>query len=507
VYLKIVDWQPGKVIDRKYRIEKVLGRGGFGITYKAKHLTLGSFCVIKTPRTEFRQDNNYREFVYRFYKEAKTLASLKPHPHIVRVFDLFEEPDEDDPRVKIPCLMMEFIEGKSLFNLVKDGGALPENEAVGYIQQIGSALMHIHKTGLVHFDATPMNIMIRPDGTAVLIDFGIAGDCPPSSISLQTGNPAFAPYEQFLGERNVTVDIYTLAAGLYYAVMGECPTPSTERLKKVPLIEPKSYKSISPSLNYAIVWGMALEAGKRPQSIQKWLGLPCFSRDIPDTVRMSELPEPENKGWDWSWLPWVNGSVSPVPQSTVHQLPISAPKSKINKPLASIPGLNVYQPQEDDLRSERGVDYTLLQRLLQQQRWKDADDETYRRMLEAVKREKESYFRLEDLKNFPCIDLKTIDQLWVKYSRGRFGFSVQKRIWLDLGGTLDDYDYDTFIKLGDRVGWRKNGSLLNYSDYIFTTNALQGHLPASAVWGLAVGEVRVGSGGVGVVLCILFSLL
>jgi hypothetical protein len=72
-----------------------------------------------------------------------------------------------------------------------------------------------------------------------------------------------------------------------------------------------------------------------------------------------------------------------------------------------------------------------------------------------------------------------MDQLWVKYSNGKFGFSVQKQIWLELGGKLDgEYDRDTFRKLGDRVGWRKNGEWLSYGSYTFSTNALSGHLPA-----------------------------
>jgi hypothetical protein len=71
-----------------------------------------------------------------------------------------------------------------------------------------------------------------------------------------------------------------------------------------------------------------------------------------------------------------------------------------------------------------------------------------------------------------------MDQLWVKYSNGKFGFSVQKQIWLDLGGKLDgEPDWDTFKKLGDRVSWKKNDKWLSYDSYTFSINALQGHLP------------------------------
>jgi hypothetical protein len=94
--------------------------------------------------------------------------------------------------------------------------------------------------------------------------------------------------------------------------------------------------------------------------------------------------------------------------------------------------------------------------------------------------------RPEDLKNFPRQELRKMDQLWVKYSNGKFGFSVQKQIWLDLGGKLDgEPDWygdiilteDTFTKLGDRVGWRNNDKWLSYNSYTFSTNALRGHLP------------------------------
>ncbi|MDB9468303.1 GUN4 domain-containing protein, partial [Dolichospermum circinale] len=104
--------------------------------------------------------------------------------------------------------------------------------------------------------------------------------------------------------------------------------------------------------------------------------------------------------------------------------------------------------------------------------------------------------RLEDVKNFPRQELRKMDQLWVKYSNGKFGFSVQKQIWLELGGKLDgepDYitDYDTYVKLSERVGWRKNDAWLSYDSYTFSTNALRGHLPGGWWWGyFDGGDIR-----------------
>ncbi|MCE2700446.1 MAG: GUN4 domain-containing protein, partial [Anabaena sp. 49633_E8] len=119
-----------------------------------------------------------------------------------------------------------------------------------------------------------------------------------------------------------------------------------------------------------------------------------------------------------------------------------------------------------------------LESLLQAGKWRDADLETWELMKKLTKREREGWLRLEDVKNFPRQELRKMDQLWVKYSNGKFGFSVQKQIWLDLGGKLDGKpDYDTYVKLGDRVGWRQDNKWLGYDSYTFSTNALPRHLP------------------------------
>ncbi len=128
---------------------------------------------------------------------------------------------------------------------------------------------------------------------------------------------------------------------------------------------------------------------------------------------------------------------------------------------------------DDDLSSETGVNYTRLRDLLKAGQWEQADQETLAVMLKATGREKERWLSSESIENFPCTDLRTIDQLWVKYSEGRFGFSVQKRIWERVG---KDYE-----KFGDRVGWRRiresSGYWLSLDQLTFSNNALQGHLP------------------------------
>ncbi|MEG4489243.1 GUN4 domain-containing protein [Microcoleus sp. D2_18a_B4] len=143
------------------------------------------------------------------------------------------------------------------------------------------------------------------------------------------------------------------------------------------------------------------------------------------------------------------------------------------------------------LRSEKGVDYTNLRDLLANGKWKEADEETTKKMLKAAggghKYTKdfpkdqapagENLLKDDDIYTFPCEDLRTIDQLWVKYSNGRFGFSVQKRIYESLGGTRK-YDLEICEAFGDRVGWLVNSKWLNYDDLKFNTKAIAGQLPS-----------------------------
>ena len=134
--------------------------------------------------------------------------------------------------------------------------------------------------------------------------------------------------------------------------------------------------------------------------------------------------------------------------------------------------------QTDDLSSDRGVDYTQLRNFLQAGNWKEADHETYLVMLLVVGRKKDDWIRDKELLNFPCDELCRIDRLWVKYSNKRFGFSVQKKIYLELGGRPDGkFSKEAWEKFGERVGWRVEGRWISYDQVTFDTKAPEGHLP------------------------------
>jgi len=267
-------WATGQRLQSgKYVIQGVLGQGGFGINYKARHVSLNHDVVIKTPNEYLQYEPDYHKYVARFIEEAQILARLSrdPHPSIVGVHDLFQEG-------AIYCLVMNFVEGENLFELVRRRGAIPETEAVRYIRQIGEALAVVHQVGLTHRDAHPGNILLRQNGRAVLIDFGIAKELVPSTYTSTGafGNEGFAPYEQLLrGSREPNVDVHCLAATLYYSLTDQRPTKSLDRkLYQQPLIEPRRIvPGISKQVNRAILKGMALEPKKRPQSMQAWLKL------------------------------------------------------------------------------------------------------------------------------------------------------------------------------------------------------------------------------------------
>ena len=134
------------------------------------------------------------------------------------------------------------------------------------------------------------------------------------------------------------------------------------------------------------------------------------------------------------------------------------------------------------LETEKGANYTKLRDLLKAQKWKEADYETYRLMITIVGREEGDWFRKEELLNFPCKDLKTIDRLWVQASQGRYGFSVQKEIYVRCGGKLDG-EYpgnEIWEKFGTEVGWRVNNEWKRYDDLTWNSIHVPGHLP---VWG------------------------
>ncbi|PSB25073.1 serine/threonine protein kinase [Stenomitos frigidus] len=254
----------------KYTLEAELGRGGFGITFKATHHFLGQTVVIKTLNESLRYEPDYADYQRKFQDEARRLA-LCVHPNIVRISDFFVEAGQ-------AYMVMDYIPGPNLEALVFPNKPLAEAIAIHYARQIGNALKVVHQNGLLHRDIKPQNIILR-QGTqdVVLIDFGIAREFTPGSTQTHTSliSAGYAPIEQYLSQeqRTPATDVYGLAATLYALLTARMPTASILRDRQ-PLPDPRELcPELSAATNQAVIRGMAVEVQYRPASMDEWLAL------------------------------------------------------------------------------------------------------------------------------------------------------------------------------------------------------------------------------------------
>jgi serine/threonine-protein kinase len=254
----------------KYTLEQELGRGGFGITFRANHRYLGQPVVIKTLNESLRQQPNFAEFDRKFQDEARRLASCV-HPNIVRVSDFFVEDGQ-------PYMVMDYIAGQNLGDVVGSNNPLPKNLAILYITQIGAALKVVHQKGLLHRDVKPQNIILR-QGTqeVVLIDFGIAREFTPGATQSHTNmvSDGYAPPEQYFAQGKYTpaTDVYGLAATLYTLLTAQVPVAAILRTSQ-PMPSPRDLQpQLSAAVSSAVMRGMTVEAQNRPASVDEWLSL------------------------------------------------------------------------------------------------------------------------------------------------------------------------------------------------------------------------------------------
>lgn len=219
--------EPGETIAGKYRIERVIAMGGMGVVFAARHEDLDQQVAIKLLRSDAVKSE---EAVKRFLREAKTAARLQSE-HVARVFDV-------GTAFGSPYMVMEYLSGKDLQEIVETRGALPIDEAVDYTLQTLEALAEAHTAGVVHRDLKPSNVFIaaKPDGTprVKVLDFGISKEnslsAPAQAASLTAtrqviGSPGYMSPEQMLSPKNVDhrTDIWSIGVLLFELLSGKFP--------------------------------------------------------------------------------------------------------------------------------------------------------------------------------------------------------------------------------------------------------------------------------------------
>ena len=281
-----------------YRIVRFIAAGGFGCTYEAEHVMLRRRVAIKeffmqgycnrdehtnhvTVGTQGMQEQ-VNKSMRKFLEEARAIGELE-HEGIVRVSDVFEENGT-------AYYVMDYIEGQSLAALCKEG-PLPEKAAIYYIRQVCEALMEVHAHNRLHLDIKPGNIMVKPNGSTVLIDFGaskqydIASGENPSTLLGYT--PGYAPIEQVNSKVQQflpATDIYALGATLYRVLTGNTPMLPGDRLNEE---EDLTFPAgISAATRQAVERAMEIRKKDRPQSVREFVAL------LDAAVKPASQPEP-----------------------------------------------------------------------------------------------------------------------------------------------------------------------------------------------------------------------
>jgi len=234
-----------------YRIARLLGRGGMAVVFEAQDVSLGKVVALKVLLPEFCASETY---LTRFHREARIAAKLT-HPNTVQVFRAGEVEG-------VHYLVMEYVEGDTLSDVIKARGRIPEREAVEIVRQVSGALAEAASLGIVHRDIKPANILMSKWGLPKLTDFGIAREFsdiadPAIQMSLTmgvVGTPTYMSPEQARGARKLDFrsDIYSLGATLYHAVLGEVPffaeTPQ-EAMVRVVSETPPPPRAVMPELS------------------------------------------------------------------------------------------------------------------------------------------------------------------------------------------------------------------------------------------------------------------
>ncbi len=304
----VLHLQPGTFLEDRYLLGRVLGQGGFGITYLAWDMKLNIKLAIKEylpQQLAYRTGTDYNINIYKrslfnefnyglnkFMDEARTLARFNEHPNIVTIHDYFEANNT-------AYLVMNFHNGITLQNyLERKGGRILIEEALSIFMPVLDALKEVHTYGILHRDISPDNLLIDRNGRVILIDFGAARQAMSQkshSFSVIM-KPGYSPEEQYRrkGEQGPWSDIYALAASFYRSITGMMPPEALDRLAGDTLIPPSALGiNIDKNLEQSILKALAVKSENRYQTANEFLEI-LLASDINPQLNNQEAPEAEN---------------------------------------------------------------------------------------------------------------------------------------------------------------------------------------------------------------------
>ena len=309
---------------QEYRVESVLGVGGFGLTYLATDANLNLRVALKEylpGDIAFRSADhtilptsaeNVPTFEWgkrRFLDESRTLASFR-HPNIVRVMRFFEANGS-------AYMVMEYVDGAALPDWLKPRRPLPQVYLAELIGPLLDGLEVVHNAGYLHRDIKPSNIYIRHDHSPVLLDFGSARLRNQDATAIVT--PGYAPFEQYHseGKQGPWSDIYAFAGVLYWIVTGNRPLEAAARVRQdamPPAVQAGDRERYNGELLAAIDWGLSPNEGDRPQSVREWREAMLGKGTAPKAAKARlaaapAKPQPQPQGFEAGFLKELEGEL------------------------------------------------------------------------------------------------------------------------------------------------------------------------------------------------------
>lgn len=280
---------PQTILAGKYLVGRVLGQGGFGITYIGWDIALERKVAIKeyypnglvgrsqTSRTQLvwysgpLAKQAQKEGMNAFLREARKMTKVSAIPRVVQVRDLFYENET-------AYIVMDFVEGRTLKKQLEAKGPMTWNQLKPILLPAAQAMEQVHQAGLIHRDLSPDNLMLTPDGDVRILDLGAAKDLKKGSgvSSMQVAKGGFSPPEQYFqqGSSGPYTDVYALAATAYYALTGKVPIPAIDRMNKDSLRWDLPELAGAPeNVVHALRKAMSLRSQDRPQTMGEFAAL------------------------------------------------------------------------------------------------------------------------------------------------------------------------------------------------------------------------------------------